>query len=89
MYLISYNILLPFIVLLNKVYLVINHHIITEMDRQSFTLKQTAIGGDVLLEIPRNRLEDAYGLNLTTFTLKVSWIVTVMVVCYSLVQACR
>ena len=27
------------------------------MDRQSFTLKWTAIGGDVLLEIPRNHLE--------------------------------
>ena len=26
------------------------------MGRQSFTLKQTAIGGDVLLEIPRNHL---------------------------------
>ena len=26
------------------------------MDRQSFTLKQTAIGGVVLLEIPRNHL---------------------------------
>ena len=27
------------------------------MGRQSFTLKWTAIGGDVLLEIPRNHLE--------------------------------
>ena len=27
------------------------------MGRQSFTLKYTAIGGDVLLEIPRNHLE--------------------------------
>ena len=26
------------------------------MDRQSFTLKWTAIGGDVVLEIPRNHL---------------------------------
>ena len=32
------------------------HHIITEMGRQSFTPKETAIGGDVLLEIPRNHL---------------------------------
>ena len=33
-----------------------NHHIITEMGRQSFTQRQTAIGGDILLEIPRNNL---------------------------------
>ena len=31
--------------------------IITEIGRQSFTLKETANGGDVLLEIPKNHLE--------------------------------
>ena len=30
-----------------------NRQIITEMGRQGFTLKQTAIGGDILLEIPQ------------------------------------
>ena len=34
------------------------------MGRQSFTLKWTAIGGDVLLEIPRNHLEGFYLLGI-------------------------
>ena len=35
------------------------------MGRQSFTLKYTAIGGGVLLEIPRNHLDGVTNLGLS------------------------
>ena len=53
----SSALLVPLILLLNKIQQAIIQNIYIETGQQSFTSKKTAVGRDIFLKIPRNYLE--------------------------------